>query len=63
MRSSVFSVEMPSSLMTAQHFGGKYRPYLQGRRVREGRNQQEAGSIYHLILLISYLSYSSTLKI
>jgi hypothetical protein len=50
-----------SPLKVNRHFGETYHLYLQDRRIREARNQCEAGS-KQSFMLISLLAYSSILK-
>jgi hypothetical protein len=59
MKSSLFWDIIPCSLFKVnRHFGGICHLHLQGQRISQARNQQEAGSKQSS----AYLAYSLTLK-
>jgi hypothetical protein len=62
MKSSVFWIVMTWSYKAARRFGGTYHLYLQGRRIRQVRNQQNQVVSWACFLLVSSFSYTSILK-
>jgi hypothetical protein len=57
----VFRVVTKCSSETAKRFGGTYRLLLQGGRISY-KNSKTGGKMSHLLLLISRLAYSPTVK-
>jgi hypothetical protein len=61
-KSCIFCDTAPSNpLKVNRHFGETYHLHFQGRRIRQAINQREAGS-KQSFTLVSFLAYSSTLK-
>jgi hypothetical protein len=57
-----FWVVTSCNLDTAQCFGGTYRLHLLELKRRPSKKPEEAGSKLSLVLLVSCLAYSMTLK-
>jgi hypothetical protein len=61
----VWGIMSCSPLKVNQHFGGTYRLHLQGRRIRQARNQRESrcfASLPPAFTLVSSSAHCSTLK-
>jgi hypothetical protein len=71
VKNSIFWDKTPCSVLKVKKlFGGKCRLHLQSRRISKERNQLEAGSkeieqdlLVTCFMLVTFLAYSSTLKI
>jgi hypothetical protein len=63
MKHSVISDITPCSLFEVnRHFGGTYHLRIHGVRISQIRYQHEAALLVTCFILVSYLTYSSTLK-
>jgi hypothetical protein len=62
-KNSIFCDITPCSpLKVNRSFGRNSRLHLQGRRINQARDQREEGSKQRACYLLSWLAYSSTLK-